>query len=110
MPHSAENLRKNADGGSAVTWFDDWGDGWGGTRRKTGPTNTLYMLADELDEIHGYWPKSVPPPGPDMDKLLSDPTVPKWDEEREGEPRHPRQVAGALSGFPSDRISAKRGV
>src|SRR3954471_8934783 len=83
MPQSAENLRKNADGGSAVTWFDDRGDGWGGTRRKTGPTNTLYMLADEFDEIHGYWPKSVPPPGPDMDKLLSDPTVPKSDEERD---------------------------
>ena len=63
--------------------FDDRGDGWGGTRRKTGPTNTLYMLADEFDEIHGYWPKSVPPPGPHMDKLLSDPTVPKSDEERD---------------------------
>src|SRR3954447_9612428 len=109
MPQSSENLRKNADGGSAVTWFDDWGDGWGGTGRKTGPTNTLYMLADEFDEIHGYWPKSVPPPGPDMDKLLSDPTVsfacgsalarstaPQVGRgASQREPQHPRQVAGA---------------
>ena len=29
------------------------GETWGDIRRKTGPTNTLYMLADEFDEIHG---------------------------------------------------------
>src|SRR3954452_22086493 len=109
MPQSAENLRKNADGGSAVTWFDDRGDGWGGTRRKTGPTNTLYMLADEFDEIHGYWPKSVPPPGrapaAGHEKYLSDPIELSKLEQGERQAENARNAASALPGDPSDRVS-----
>jgi hypothetical protein len=93
MSQPLESTGQETDEPPAATRCDDWGD----IRRNTGPTNTLYMLADEFDEIHGYWPASVPRPetlgvsgsGSKQDqspppKYLSDPThLPQKREDRE---------------------------
>jgi len=93
MSQPLESTGQETDEPPAATRCDDWGD----IRRNTGPTNTLYMLADEFNEIHGYWPASVPRPetlgvsgsGSKQDqspppKYLSDPThLPQKREDRE---------------------------